>query len=146
MKLALGDGTTISLAGEWKGKVAVDGRAPGVMPPGYETVTSMVSHTAASVSAFVSALANKTISIVGAIAGKPLVETTSETGGATIALNAGLINTASSEELKNMLLDALLAKGYKFVTVSELLALEQPATPTPSPTASPEAKPKKKSN
>jgi peptidoglycan/xylan/chitin deacetylase (PgdA/CDA1 family) len=33
-------------------------------------------------------------------------------------------------------LDALLAKGYKFVTVSELLALES-KTPSPAPSASP---------
>ncbi len=35
--------TAISLAGEWKGKVSVDGHDPSVLPPGYETVTSMVS-------------------------------------------------------------------------------------------------------
>ena len=42
--------------------------------------------------------------------------------------------------------NALLAKGYKFVTVSELLALEKPVTPTPAPpeSASPEAHPAKK--
>jgi peptidoglycan/xylan/chitin deacetylase (PgdA/CDA1 family) len=28
-------------------------------------------------------------------------------------------------------LDALIAKGYKFVTVSELLAMDKPATPKP---------------
>ena len=43
MKLVLGDGTSIPLAGEWKGKVSGDGHAPGVLPPGYESVTSMVS-------------------------------------------------------------------------------------------------------
>src|ERR1035437_2746353 len=43
MKLVLGDGTSIPLAGEWKGKVSVDGHTPGVLPPGYESVTSMVS-------------------------------------------------------------------------------------------------------
>lgn len=32
-------------------------------------------------------------------------------------------------------LDALLAKGYKFVTVSELLALERKAPASPAPTA-----------
>lgn len=45
------------------------------------------------------------------------------------------------------LLDALIAKGYKFVTVSELIAMEKPAAPkvasaTPVPAATP---PKKKS-
>ena len=40
MKLVLGDGTAIPLAGEWKGKVSVDGHTPGVLPPGYESVTS----------------------------------------------------------------------------------------------------------
>jgi peptidoglycan/xylan/chitin deacetylase (PgdA/CDA1 family) len=40
--------------------------------------------------------------------------------------------------------DALLAKGYKFVTVSELLALEKPATPTPSPATPPKVPAKKK--
>ena len=40
-------------------------------------------------------------------------------------------------------LDALLAKGYHFVTVSELIALES-ATPTPAATAAPEVKAKKK--
>ncbi len=43
MKLVLGDGTAIPLAGEWKGKVSVDGHKAGVLPPGYESVTSMVS-------------------------------------------------------------------------------------------------------
>ena len=43
MKLVLGDGTAIPLAGEWKGKVSVDGHPPQVMPPGYESVASMVS-------------------------------------------------------------------------------------------------------
>ena len=43
MKLVLGDDTAIPLAGEWKGKVSVDGHTPGVLPPGYESVTSMVS-------------------------------------------------------------------------------------------------------
>ena len=33
-------------------------------------------------------------------------------------------------------LDGLLAKGFKFVTVSELLAMDQPAKPKPKPTAS----------
>jgi peptidoglycan/xylan/chitin deacetylase (PgdA/CDA1 family) len=37
-------------------------------------------------------------------------------------------------------LDGLLAKGYKFVTVSELLAMDQPK-PKPTPTASPIAAP-----
>jgi len=30
-------------------------------------------------------------------------------------------------------LDALVAKGYKFVTVSELLSMEKPHPPTPAP-------------
>ena len=37
-------------------------------------------------------------------------------------------------------LDTLLAKGYKFVTVSELLAMDKPK-PSPSPSASPAASP-----
>jgi sialate O-acetylesterase len=43
LRLVLGDNTAIPLAGEWKGKVAVDGHPPQVLPPGYESVTSMVS-------------------------------------------------------------------------------------------------------
>jgi sialate O-acetylesterase len=43
LRLVLGDGTAIPLAGEWKGKVAVDGRPPQPLPAGYESVTSMVS-------------------------------------------------------------------------------------------------------
>jgi sialate O-acetylesterase len=35
--------TTIPLTGEWKAKVAVDGHPPQALPPGYESVTSMVS-------------------------------------------------------------------------------------------------------
>jgi sialate O-acetylesterase len=42
LRLVLGDNTTIPLAGEWKGKVAVDGRTQP-LPPGYESVVSMVS-------------------------------------------------------------------------------------------------------
>jgi peptidoglycan/xylan/chitin deacetylase (PgdA/CDA1 family) len=38
-------------------------------------------------------------------------------------------------------LDALLAKGFKFVTVSELLAMDRPATPKPKGTPKPPAKP-----
>jgi peptidoglycan/xylan/chitin deacetylase (PgdA/CDA1 family) len=38
-------------------------------------------------------------------------------------------------------LDTLLAKGYKFVTVSELLAMDRPATPKPKGTPKPPAKP-----
>ncbi|MEI8340042.1 MAG: polysaccharide deacetylase family protein [Verrucomicrobiota bacterium] len=40
---------------------------------------------------------------------------------------------ATTVEAMPATFDALLAKGYKFVTVSELLALEKPATPTPAP-------------
>ncbi|MEZ0257015.1 MAG: polysaccharide deacetylase family protein [Chthoniobacter sp.] len=38
-------------------------------------------------------------------------------------------------------LDALLAKGFKFVTVSELLAMDRPAAPKPKGTPKPPAKP-----
>ncbi|MEP6669375.1 MAG: polysaccharide deacetylase family protein [Chthoniobacter sp.] len=38
-------------------------------------------------------------------------------------------------------LDNLLSKGYKFVTVSELLAMDHPATPKPKGTPKPPAKP-----
>ena len=39
-------------------------------------------------------------------------------------------------------LDALLAKGYKFVTVSELIAMEVPATPKKEPVSSPSPAPR----
>lgn len=38
-------------------------------------------------------------------------------------------------------LDTLLARGFKFVTVSELLAMDHPATPKPKGTPKPPAKP-----
>jgi len=38
-------------------------------------------------------------------------------------------------------LDALIAKGFKFVTVSELIAMDHPATPKPKGTPKPPAKP-----
>lgn len=44
-------------------------------------------------------------------------------------------------------LDALIAKGFKFVTVSQLIAMNTPkssATPSPRPSASPHASPAKK--
>ena len=43
LRLVLGDGTSIPLAGEWKAKVAVDGHPPQPLPAGYESVTSMVT-------------------------------------------------------------------------------------------------------
>jgi len=43
LRLVLGDGTAIPLAGEWKAKVAVDGHSSTPFPPGYESVVSMVS-------------------------------------------------------------------------------------------------------
>ena len=42
LKLVMGE-TTLPLAGEWKGKIAVDTRDGTPLPPGYESVTSMVS-------------------------------------------------------------------------------------------------------
>lgn len=41
LRLALGDGTVIPLSGEWKGKVAVDGRPPQPLPIGFENLPSM---------------------------------------------------------------------------------------------------------
>jgi sialate O-acetylesterase len=41
LRLVLGDGNAIPLAGEWKGKVAVDGHPPQVMPLGPENLDSM---------------------------------------------------------------------------------------------------------
>lgn len=40
-RLELGDGTVISLAGKWKGKVSVDARPPHKMPLGFENYPSM---------------------------------------------------------------------------------------------------------
>ena len=41
LRLALGDGTAIPLQGEWKGKVAVDGRPPQPLPVAFENLPSM---------------------------------------------------------------------------------------------------------
>ena len=51
---------------------------------------------------------------------------------------------ASTVEAMPATLDALAAKGYKFVTVSGLLAMEKPATPPPSPAPAPSAEHSKK--
>ncbi|MGO9012662.1 MAG: sialate O-acetylesterase [Bryobacteraceae bacterium] len=41
LRLVLGDGTVIPLSGEWKGKVAVDGRPPQPLPVAFENLPSM---------------------------------------------------------------------------------------------------------
>ena len=41
LRLILGDGTVIPLSGEWKGKVAVDGRPPQPLPVAFENLPSM---------------------------------------------------------------------------------------------------------
>jgi sialate O-acetylesterase len=41
IRLALGDGSVIPLSGEWKGKVAVDGRPPQPLPIGFENLPTM---------------------------------------------------------------------------------------------------------
>lgn len=41
LHLTLGDGTVIPLSGEWKGKLAVDGRPPQPLPVGFENLPSM---------------------------------------------------------------------------------------------------------
>jgi sialate O-acetylesterase len=41
LRLTLGDGTVIPLSGEWKGKVAVDGRPPQPLPVAFENLPSM---------------------------------------------------------------------------------------------------------
>ena len=41
LRLVLGDGTAIPLAGEWKGKVSVDGRPPQPLPLGFENLPIM---------------------------------------------------------------------------------------------------------
>ena len=41
LKMKLGDGNEIPLAGEWKGRVAVDGRPPQPLPVAYENLPSM---------------------------------------------------------------------------------------------------------
>jgi sialate O-acetylesterase len=43
LRLSLGDGTMIPLGGEWKGRVAVDGRPPQPLPIGFENLPSMPS-------------------------------------------------------------------------------------------------------
>lgn len=43
LRLVLGDGTVIPLAGEWKGKLAVDARPPHPLPLGYENWPVMPS-------------------------------------------------------------------------------------------------------
>ncbi len=41
LRLTLGDGTAIPLGGEWKGRVAVDGRPPQPLPIAFENLPSM---------------------------------------------------------------------------------------------------------
>jgi sialate O-acetylesterase len=41
LRLTMGDGTVIPLSGEWKGKVAVDGRPPQPLPVAFENLPSM---------------------------------------------------------------------------------------------------------
>jgi len=41
MHLTLGDGSSVPLGGEWKGKVAVDARPPHPLPIGYENLPTM---------------------------------------------------------------------------------------------------------
>lgn len=41
LRLVLGDGIVIPLSGEWKGKVAVDGRPPQPLPIGFENLPTM---------------------------------------------------------------------------------------------------------
>jgi sialate O-acetylesterase len=41
LHLTLGDGSVIPLSGEWKGKVAVDGRPPQPLPLGFENLPTM---------------------------------------------------------------------------------------------------------
>lgn len=43
LKLVLGDGSEIPLAGDWKGRVSVDARPPHPLPAGYENWPSMPS-------------------------------------------------------------------------------------------------------
>lgn len=43
LKIVLGDGKEISLAGEWKGKLSVDARAPHPLPLGFENWPTMPS-------------------------------------------------------------------------------------------------------
>ena len=41
LRLTMGDGTVIPLSGEWKGKIAVDGRPPQPLPVAFENLPSM---------------------------------------------------------------------------------------------------------
>lgn len=51
---------------------------------------------------------------------------------------------AGTVDAMPQVIDGLLAKGYKFVTVSQLIAMERPAAPKPSATPAAPAAPQKK--